>query len=159
MAQVTRTDCLGFCHTVNGVHWFRAVFYSPHAHHWVQEFVQSCEVGQRNKTEHLHLAGLLQPLPIPHQVWSDIVMDFIETLSRVRGKSILLIVVDRFSKMAHFIPLSHPYSASLVAKSFDNVVRLHSLPCSIITDRDPMTLFSLVNLGKNCFSWPVSSCC
>jgi hypothetical protein len=44
------------------LHRFRAVFYSPHAHHWVQEFVQSCEVGQRNKTEHLHLAGLLQPL-------------------------------------------------------------------------------------------------
>jgi hypothetical protein len=66
-------------------------------------------------------------------------MDFIEALPKVGGKFVLLIVVDRFSKMAHFIPLSHPYSASTVAKAFfDNIVHLHGLPCSIVSDRDPM---------------------
>jgi hypothetical protein len=57
----------------------------------------------------------------------------------VGGKSIILIVVDRFSKFAHFILLTHPYSASSVAKAFfDNIVRLHGLPCSIVSDRDPV---------------------
>jgi hypothetical protein len=118
---------------------FRAVFYSPHACHRVRDYVCTCEVCQRNKTEHLHPLGLLQPLPIPHQVWSDIAMDFIEALPKVGGKFVILTVVDRFSKMAHFIPLSHPYSASSVAKAFfDSIVRLHRIPCSIISDCDPV---------------------
>jgi hypothetical protein len=100
--------------------------------------VQSCDVCQRHKTEHLHPAGLLQPLPIPSQVWSDIAMNFVEALPKVGGKSVILTVVDRFSKMAHFIPLSHSYSATSVAKAFfDGTVRLHGLPCSIVSDRDP----------------------
>jgi hypothetical protein len=66
-------------------------------------------------------------------------MDFIEALPKVGGKSVLLTVVDRFSKMAQFIPLSHPYSASIVAMAFfDNVVRLHGLPCSIVSDHEPV---------------------
>ena len=64
-------------------------------------------------------------------------MDFVEGCPRVGGKSIILTVVDRFSKMAHFIALSHPYSASSVARAFfDNIVRLHRFPCSIVSDRD-----------------------
>ena len=64
-------------------------------------------------------------------------MDIIEGFLRVGGKSVILTVVDRFSKMAHFIALSHPYSASSVARAFfDNIVRLHEFPCSIVSDRD-----------------------
>ena len=66
-------------------------------------------------------------------------MDFVEGFPRVGGKSVILTVVDRFSKMAHFIALSHPYSASSVARAFfDNIVRLHGFPCSIVSDRDPV---------------------
>jgi hypothetical protein len=66
-------------------------------------------------------------------------MDFIETLPKVGGKYVILIVVDRFSKMAHFIPLSHPYSMISVAKAFfDSIVRPHVIPCSIISDRNPV---------------------
>jgi hypothetical protein len=98
-----------------------------------------CPVCQRNKTEHLHPAGLLQPLPVPRQVWDNIAMDFIEGFPKVGGKSVVLTVVDRFSKFAHFIPLSYPYSATTVAKAFfDNIVRLHGMPCSIVSDRDPV---------------------
>jgi hypothetical protein len=74
----------------------------------VEDFVRACTVCQRNKTEHLLPAGLLQSLQVPSQVWADISMDFIEGLPKVRGKTVLLSVVDRFSKAAHFIPLAHP---------------------------------------------------
>jgi hypothetical protein len=48
-------------------------------------------------------------------------------------------VVDRFSKMAHFIALSHPYTTLKVAQAFfDNIVKLHGLPCSIVSDRNPV---------------------
>lgn len=81
----------------------------------------------------------LQPLGIPEMVWSDIAMDFIESLPRVNGKSVILTVVDCFSKSAHFLPLSHPYSASTVARAFfDTVVRLHGIPSSTVSDRGPV---------------------
>jgi hypothetical protein len=56
-------------------------------------------------------------------------MDFIEALPKVGGKSVILTVVDRFSKYAHFIPLAHPYTAETVAKEFfSHIVRLHGFP-------------------------------
>lgn len=103
----------------------------------MKDYVKSCSVCQRNKTEHLHPVGLLQPLAVPSAVWEDISMDFIEGLPRVRGKSVILTVVDRFSKYAHFIALGHPYTALSVAKAFyDDIVRLHGISCSIVSDRD-----------------------
>ena len=66
-------------------------------------------------------------------------MDFVEGLPRVHGKSMVLTVVDRFSKHAHFIALSHPYTVASVAKAFFKaIVRLHGFPRSIVSDRDPV---------------------
>ena len=105
----------------------------------VQDFVRACAVCQRNKPEQLHPAGLLLPLPVPQGVWTDIAMDFVEALPRVKGKSVILTVVDRFSKYAHFLPLAHPYSAETVAQTFfTDIVRLHGIPQSIVSDRDPV---------------------
>jgi hypothetical protein len=119
------------------VNRFRASFYNSQSMRRVREYVQGCEVCQRNKTEHLHPAGLLQPLPVPSEVWNDISIDFIEGFLKVGGKSVVLTVVGRFSKFAHFITLSHPNSAPSVAKAFfEGVVRLHGFPCSIVSDRD-----------------------
>jgi len=70
--------------------------------------VRSCSTCQRNKTQALQPAGLLQPLDVPSQVWADISIDFIEGLPKVGGKSVILTVVDRFSKYAHFIALGQP---------------------------------------------------
>lgn len=87
--------------------------------------------------ESLQPVGLLQPLDVPSQVWSDISMDFIEGLSKVNGKSVILTVVDRFSKYTHFIALGHPYTTAFVARTFfDGIVRLHGFPSSIVSDRD-----------------------
>jgi hypothetical protein len=72
-------------------------------------------------------------------VWADIAMDFMEGLPRVNWKSVILIVVDRFSKYAHFITLAHPYMATTVARAFfDGIVRLHGIQSSIVSDRDPV---------------------
>jgi transposase InsO family protein len=117
----------------------RQDFYLPGDRALVQDFVRSCDTCQRNKTPTTHPAGLLQPLEVPSQVWADISMDFIDGLPKVHGKSVILTVVDRFSKYAHFIALSHPYSAASVARAFfDGIVRLHGFPTSIVSDRDPV---------------------
>ncbi|KAF0895463.1 hypothetical protein E2562_012467 [Oryza meyeriana var. granulata] len=94
---------------------------------------------QRYKSEHLHPVGLLLPLPVPTTVWADIGLDFMEALPRVGGKSVILTVVDRFSKYCHFIPLAHPYTAESVAQAFfADIVRLHGVPQSMVSDRDPV---------------------
>jgi hypothetical protein len=119
------------------LHHVCAAFYNPHDRCMVREFIRSCTVCQKNKSEHLHLAGLLQPLTVPSQVWSDISMGFIEGFPKVGSQSLILTVVDRFSKYTHFIPLSHPYLASTMAKAFfDSIVKLHGIPCSIVSDCD-----------------------
>ena len=76
----------------------------------IQAFVRRCLVCQEHKTEHLHPTGLLQPLPVSLQIWPDISMDFIEGLPTSQGKFVLLVVVDRFSKFAHLVPLAHPHN-------------------------------------------------
>lgn len=74
-------------------------------------------------------------------------MDFIEGLLKSEGKEVIMVVVDRFTEYGHFIGLSHPYSASTVAKVFvDNIHKLYGLPSYIISDRD--TIF-LATFGKN----------
>ncbi|KAG6528588.1 hypothetical protein ZIOFF_010767 [Zingiber officinale] len=106
--------------------------------------VREYPICQHNKVEHLKPAGLLQPLLVPHQVWSDISMDFIDGLPLSQGKTILFVVVDRFSKYAHFIPLSHPYTVVKVARVFfDNIFKLHGLPETIISNHDATFTSSL----------------
>jgi hypothetical protein len=114
-------------------------FSTPGDNKLVREFIHGCSMCQCNKTEHLHPAGLLQPLVVPSSVWSDITMDFIEGFPKVGGKSVILTVVDQFSKFAHFIPLGYPYSTASVGKAFfDNIMHLHGFPLSIVSDRNPV---------------------
>ena len=101
--------------------------------------MRECATCQRYKTEQLHSADLLPPLPIPTVVWAGVALDFIEGLPRVGGKFVILTVMDRFSKYAHFIPLVHPYTIEFVTRVFfAEIVRLHGVPVSIVSDRDPV---------------------
>jgi len=121
------------------LHRLRRDFHFPNMRRVVQDFVRACATCQRYKSEHLHPAGLLHPLPVPSIVWADIGIDFVEALPRVHGKTVILSVVDRFSKYCHFVPLAHPYTAESVAQAFfADIVRLHGIPQSIVSDRDPV---------------------
>lgn len=83
---------------------------------------------------------LLRPLPILEKVWQDIRLDFIEGLPKSYN-IIILVVVDRLSKYAHFIHLTNLYRVSLVDQSFlDNVYKLHGLPQTIVSNRDTIFL-------------------
>ncbi|KAJ3704209.1 hypothetical protein LUZ61_007914 [Rhynchospora tenuis] len=117
----------------------KKMFYWPGLKASIHEHVRSCEVCQLNKGEHIATPGLLQPLPIPEQAWTSISMDFISGLPKSEGKEVIFVIVDRLTKYAHFLSLSHPYKASTVAQLFlDTVYKLHGLPVNIISDRDPL---------------------
>lgn len=114
-------------------------FYWPSMRNSVHAYVTACDVCQRAKSVSAAPGGLLHPLPVPCRVWDDITMEFIDALPRSEGATSILVVVDRLSKYAHFIALSHPYTAKSVAQVFVvSVVKLHGMPQSIVSDRDPI---------------------
>lgn len=108
---------------------------------YVTNFVRNCVVCQANKGENMASPGLLTPLPIPHEVWTDISIDFITGLPKSGGKEVIFVVVDRLRKYAHFMALHHPFTTVEVAQAYlDGVFKLHGWPKSIVSDRDPIFL-------------------
>jgi hypothetical protein len=106
---------------------------------FVHNFVDQCQTCLQAKPDRAAYPGKLQPLPVPKTAWDTISMDFIDGLPRSGSANCIFVVVDKFSKYGHFIPLLHPYTAATVAHSFiDNVYKLHGLPAVIISDRDPV---------------------
>jgi hypothetical protein len=115
----------------------KRLFYWPSLRSDVQSFVQQCLICQQAKHELCKYSGLLQPLPFPEHCWQDISMDFIEGLPKSQGYSVIMVVVDRLSKYAHFLPVKHLYAASHIAQLFfDHIVKLHGVHRTIVSDRD-----------------------
>lgn len=96
-------------------------------------------VFQQNKVEIVKTPCLLQPLDIPCERWEEVLMDFITGLPKSEGKDVIMVVVDKLTKHAHFCALSHHFSTSTVAAIFTDTVRkLHGNPKIIVSDGDPI---------------------
>lgn len=104
----------------------------------VAEFVSKCLVCQQVKAPRQKPAGLLQPLSVPEWKWENVSMDFISGLPKtLKGFTVILVVIDRLTKSAHFVPGKSTYTASKWAELYlTEIVRLHGVPVSIVSDRD-----------------------
>ena len=104
----------------------------------VSDFVTKCMVCQRVKVKHQVPSGLLQPIRIPEWKLDRITMEFVVGLPLTRRKhDSVWVVVDRLTKSAHFLPVRTDYSLDKLAELYiEEIVRLHGIPVSIISDRD-----------------------
>jgi len=113
-------------------------FWWPGVMREVKQYVEGCNTCQHNKNCTEQPAGKLMPNSIPDKAWTHISADFIIKLPIVQGYNSILVVVDRFTKMAHFMPTTEKTMAEGLARLFrDNMWWLHGLPESIISDRGP----------------------
>ncbi|KAL0349962.1 UNVERIFIED_CONTAM: Transposon Ty3-G Gag-Pol polyprotein [Sesamum radiatum] len=105
----------------------------------VVDFVARCLTCQQVKVEHQAPAGKLHPLSIPEWKWKKITMDFVIGLPcTFRKHDAIWVVVDRLTKSAHFLPIRQNDSLDKLAELYaSEIVRLHGIPTSIVSDRDP----------------------
>lgn len=115
----------------------KRAFAWPQMKQGIKDFVAGCTICQQAKAERVKYPGLLAPLAVHQHAWQTVSIDFIEGLPRSSGFDCILVVVDKFSRYAHFVPLAHPFSAAGVASAYmNNVYKLHGMPHSIVSDRD-----------------------
>ncbi|KAJ4978703.1 hypothetical protein NE237_009483 [Protea cynaroides] len=120
-------------HDLKKLYWWRGMKAD------VAKFVSQCLNCQKVKAERQRPAGLLQPLSEPAWKWDYITMDFVTGLPLTpRVVDAVWVIVDRLTKTARFIPIRPQYTLERLAKLYvDNIVRLHGVPESIVSDRDP----------------------
>ena len=99
----------------------------------------SCDACQRNKVVRHAPYGLLSPLPIPTRPWLSVSLDWITDLPPIHYHNVVLVVVDRLTKQAIFIPTTKSMAAPDVATLLvQHVVKVHGLPQTLVSDRDPV---------------------
>jgi len=111
----------------------------------VKRYVEGCNSFQRNKNHTEQLAGKLMPNSIPKKPWTHISADFITKLPIAQRYDSILVVVDKLTKIVHFIPTTEKTLAEGLARLFrDNMWKLHGLSESIISDRGPQFIAGLM---------------
>ena len=91
------------------------------------------------KVEHLKPIRTLQPLPIPESKWEHITMDFVIGLPYTQtGHNAIWVIVDRFTKLAHFLAICNTFSLERLVRLYINeIVKFHGVLISIMSDWDP----------------------
>jgi transposase InsO family protein len=113
-------------------------YYWPGMLPYVDRWVRNCQMCKRTTPSQEAYQGILKPLPVPERAWRDISIDFITHLPRSGKHDAILVVVDRLTKMKHFLACEGTCNAEDVARLFlKNIWKLHGLPVSIISDRGP----------------------
>jgi hypothetical protein len=110
-------------------------YYWPQMYDTVRRFVGSCHTCHRSKASREAYSGLLRPLPVPSQRWKDISIDFVVDLPESDGCTNVMVVVDRLTKMVHYIPCSSIKAPDVAQLFLTHVWKLHGLPDTIISDR------------------------
>lgn len=109
------------------------LFAWPRLKQSVKQYVEQCTICQQAKYKRVAYPGLLASLPILEGAWQMVTLDFIEGLPKFATYNCILVMVDKFSKYAHFLPLSHPFTVMQVAVTFlNNAFKLHGLPIAMI---------------------------
>jgi hypothetical protein len=114
-------------------------FYWPGMDKFIAQYVTSCDACQRNKPSQQAPMGPMMPLPIPARPWQQVSLDLITALPKSRsGNDAIVVFVDKLTKMVHYVPTTTTVTAPQLATLFmREVVRLHGVPESILSDRDP----------------------
>jgi hypothetical protein len=111
-------------------------FWWPQMWKTVKDYITTCDVCSRSKVPRHHSYGLLRLLSISKKPWSSISMDFITNLPSSKAFDSIFVVVDRLTKMVHFMPCNKTVTSKEIAKLFmDNIYKYHGLPYDIISDR------------------------
>ncbi|KAI4888300.1 hypothetical protein NFI96_011993 [Prochilodus magdalenae] len=117
-------------HLLSGRYWWEGMRSDIH------RFIASCTVCAKSKTPRTLPAGKLQPLPVPNRPWSHIAVDFVTDLPKSQGMTVILIVIDRFSRGVRFVPFPQLPSAFQTAEClFNHVFRFFGIPEDIVSDR------------------------
>ena len=113
-------------------------YYWKGMHRDIKEYVATCIKCQQNKNNNQSPLGLLHPIETPLERWHTITMDLITSLPATKlGHDAIFVVVDKMSKMVHYIPTVTTVDAPGLARLLiDNVIKLHGIPINIISDRD-----------------------
>ena len=110
-------------------------YYWPNMLDYVERWLRNCHTCSRTTASREARQGVLKPLLIPKRAWQDLSMDFITHLPESYSYDAVLVVVDRLTKMKHFIPCKGTCDAEEVARLFTkHVWKLHGLPKTIVSD-------------------------
>ena len=117
--------------------YIRRWYWWPHMIKDIQTFCKTCEWCQRAKGSNQKPTGKLHPLPIPIKPWDSIGMDFVGPFPEIKGYNYLWVIICRMTSMVHLVPVNTKMSATELSwKYVREIVRLHGLPSSIVSDRD-----------------------
>ena len=121
------------------IHSVQRMYWWPGMHTAIREYVRGCKVCQQDKHLQRQPAGKLVPLPVPEASWDCVTADRISNLPKTKqGFTAILLVVDRLTKMTHFMPCKNESTAHDIARLFvDNIWKHHGMPLRITTDRGP----------------------